>query len=447
MAVDRVGGGASSMVITPRREEPGWTRARAAQASRAWLAGLARSQSANEEECTALVELVDASVLVEGTGAALPEPALAPETPGLWVDEELREVLPLTLTHPGSAVAGAAACLLEASPEVAARLHGGALPGLELLAPATLPPGCTVTLAARETPGPCCEVRRLEDGTVRILAMPSGGAVEEPFAALLSPEHDAGGTHTVERALGWTADLDPNHPGALAHYREFVASGEVPVTHRAGGVLRSGRVAGFTDSCAPAIELRFLRDFAALDGERVESRQRVVEYDDGGVEVRSRTRFSGGRQLFATILVDAAGQSLRGDHSLVLSHLQSATAASLAALFGERHDGQAPCHARVRLTDDEAMRWRDVARARVCQQTGISVSRFEAEARTPDMGRWKGTPQLISLALARTAAEVADAVARFHPSAEGLVACLVRVAAIMGERLSGSLAVVPASGA
>jgi hypothetical protein len=444
MAVDRVGGGGSSVVVDSRREESGWsgtgTGGRASGAHRVWLASVPCAQREAEDLCTSLVEVMDPSAL------EAPEASAAPGTPDVWVDEELREVLTLTLTHPGSG----ATFRLEATPEVAARLRDGALPGFEPLVPSTLPRGSTLVLAAREAEGargPSCEVRRLEDGTVRILAMPSGGVVEEPFAALLASEtgQDAGGTHTVERALGWTADLDPSHPVALVHYREFCASGEVPVTHRAGGVLRSGRVAGFTDSCAPAIELRFLRDFAWLDCERVESHQRVVEYEDGGVEVRSRTRFSGGRQLFATILVEALGRQVRGDHSLVLSHLTPGTVASLAALFGERHEGQGPCHARLRLTDDEAMRWRDMARARVCQQTGISVGRFDTEARTPDMGAWKGWPQLISLALARTPGEVADAVARFHPTAEGLVTCLVRLAAVMGERLSGSLAVVPAT--
>ena len=62
------------------------------------------------------------------------------------------------------------------------------------------------------------------------------------------------------------------------------------------------------------------------------------------------------------------------------------------------------------------------------------------------MAAWRGSPQLISLALARTAAEVADAAARFHPTAEGLAACLVRLGAVLGARTPGTLALMPASG-
>lgn len=399
---------------------------------------------------TSLVEVVDPLTL-EGEAAPLPEAGPRAQEPHVWVDEDLREVHALTLRR---AVGPVASCRLETTREVAAQLHSdaGALARFEPLAPATLPVGSLLVL---EDPGPrsgadagqpCREVRRLDASTLRVTAMPSRGVVEEPFAGLGEDAAlDAGGTHTLERALGWTADLDLRHAGAPGHYREFLASGEVPVTHKAGGVLRSGRVAVFTDSCAPVIELRFLRDFAWLDGERVECQQRVVEYDDGGVEVRSHARFCGGRHLFCTILVDTAGQQVRGDHSLVLGHLPADAVAALSALFGERPESRGAAHARLRLTDEEALRWRDLARAHVCQQTGMSVGRFDAEARTPDMAAWKGSPQLVSLALARTPAEVADAVARFHATAEGLVACLVRLAAVLGARTPGALAVVSAS--
>jgi hypothetical protein len=345
---------------------------------------------------------------------------------------------------------GLASCRLETAREAVLRPGGGLPADFEPGVPSSLPVGGTLRLEARALGRPealTCEVHRLDASTVRLTALPSKPVVEEPFAGLLVEElaRDVGGTHTVERALGWTADLDLGQPGVLRHYRDFLALGEVPVTHRAGGVLRSGRVAAFKDSCAPAVELRFLRDFAWLDGERVESLQRVVEYDDGGVEVRSHARFGGGRQLFSTILVDTAGQQVRGDHSLVLSGLPRDAGVALAALFGDTYAGAGACHARVRLTDDEAMRWRDLARAQVCRQTAMSVGRFETEARTQDMVAWKGSPQLISLALARTPAEVADAVARFHATAEGLVACLVRLGAGLGAALTGALRWVPAS--
>lgn len=448
MVVDRVGGGGSSMIVDACREESDWNvkEERGPGLNRAVRGGAPRALG--NEPTASLVEVVDPLAL-EAEAAPLPEPG-GREASDVWVDEELREVHALTLSRATGAGGPLASCRLETTREVAT--GADVLSDFEPLAPGTLPVGSLLTLGGPESRGgaeagkPCREVRRLDASTVRVTAMPSRGVVEEPFAGLGEDvAQDAGGTHTLERALGWTADLDLRQPGSLAHYREFLASGEVPVTHRAGGVLRSGRVAVFTDSCAPVIELRFLRDFAWLDGERVECLQRVVEYDDGGVEVRSHARFSGGRHLFSTILVDTAGQQVRGDHSLVLGHLPAHAVAALSALFGEAPEARGAGHARLRLTDDEALRWRDMARAHVCQGTGMSVGRFEAEARTPDMGAWKGSPQLISLALARTPAEVADAVARFHATAEGLVACLVRLGAVLGARTPGALAVVAGS--
>lgn len=451
MAVDRVGGGGSSSVVGTHREESGWSRAdgRAGGVDRAWHPGALLPRGALALSSCSLVEVVDPAVL-EAESPVPPETDAPPEAPDTWVDEELREVGALTVSQPAGGAGGMATCRLETAREAVVRPGGGLPPDFEPGVPATLPVGSTLRLEVR---GPGreettrCEVHRLDASTLRLTAMPVRPVVEEPFAGLLVEElaRDVGGTHTVERALGWTADLDVDQPVALRHYREFLALGEVPVTHRAGGVLRSGRVAAFKDSCAPGVELRFLRDFAWLDGGRVESLQRVVEYDDGGVEVRSHARFGEGRQLFSTILVDTAGQQVRGDHSLVLSHLPRDAGVALAALFGGRYEGAGACHARVRLTDEEAMRWRDLARAQVCRQTAMSVGRFETEARTQDMAAWKGSPQLISLALSRTPAEVADAVARFHATAEGLVSCLVRLGAGLGAALTGTLRVVSAS--
>lgn len=447
MAVDRVDEGASSRAVDMRREESSWSgmQRRALAVNGAWRTGPLSPRGV--EASASLVEMVEPQALDgEGRSPPGPEPRLA----GLWVDEELREVLPMTLSCPGRADGLPPSFRLEVSRTAGTWLGVGAPPDVEPLSPATLPVGSTLTLEPRDeadTRRPRREVHRLDEATVRITAMPSRGVVEEPFSGLLGQPlaPDVGGTVTVERALGWTADLDLRHAGAQAHYREFLANGEVPITHHSGGVARSGRVADFTDSCAPAIELRFLRDFAWLDCERVESRQRVVEYEDGGVEVRSHARFSGGRQLFSTIVVDTDGQSLRGDHSLVLCHLSAEAVGALSALFGERHMARGRCHARLRLTEDEALRWRDLARAQVCQRTGMSVGRFEAEARTPDMAAWEGSPQLISLALARTAAEVADAAIRFQSTAPGVVACLVRLGMVLGTRTPGTLTVAPAS--
>jgi hypothetical protein len=436
------------MIVDAYREESGWSEAeeREPGVNRAVRGSTPSPRSLGAESCASLVEVVDPLAL---EGEASPLPGAGTDASPSWVDEELRELHALTFSR-AAGTHGLASYRLETTREGAALLGAGALPDLEPLAPLTLPVGSCLTLEEPQggagASKPCREVRRLDSTTVRVTAMPSRGVVEEPFAGLGEElTSDVGGTHTLERALGWTADLDLRQPGTLAHYREFLASGEVPVTHRAGGVVRSGRVAVFTDSCAPVIELRFLRDFAWLDGERVECLQRVVEYDDGGVEVRSHARFRGGRHLFSTILVDTAGQQVRGDHSLVLGHLPADAVAALCALFGERPEARRAGHARLRLTDEEALRWRDIARAHVCQQMGMSVGRFEAEARTPDMGAWKGSPQLISLALARTPAEVADAVARFHATAEGLVACLVRLGAVLGTRTPGALAMVSAS--
>ncbi|XXF77724.1 hypothetical protein P2318_32450 [Myxococcaceae bacterium GXIMD 01537] len=435
MSVDRVGGGPSSMVADPRREESGWSAAEArAWGERRGLPGVVLPTRGERAGDLPLVERVDASTL---GGEDVTGPARAREVaPGAWVSEELREGQTLVFTRLPGGGGGLFSCRLEV-------VHGSALAGFEPSVPSTLPVGSTLTLEAPGARGPRREVHRADEYTLRLVSMPSRGVVEEPFAGLLDGE-SAGGARTVERALGWTADLDLRQPGAVVYYREFLATGDVPSTHRAGGVPRSGRVALFTDSCVPPVELRFLRDFALLDGERVESYQRVLEYEDGGVEVRSRTRFGGGRQLFSTILVDTAGQPLRGDHSLVLGHLPAEDAGALRALLGERREVPGPCHARLRLTEDEALRWRELARAQVCELSGLSGSRFDAEARTQAMGGWKGTPQLISLALARTPDEVADALARLHVTARGLVECLVRLGAGLGTRLPGSLLVVPA---
>jgi hypothetical protein len=248
----------------------------------------------------------------------------------------------------------------------------------------------------------------------------------------------------LERSLGRTADLDLTREGSLGAYQHFVSTGAVPLADPEGGVLRSGRVAVFTQQRAPGPELSFLRQFRRLDTEGVLNVQWSAEYDDGSVEVRSSARFTG-RMVLWHVHIDSSGQQTRGDLSVVFSQLSPETVAALArGLRGEAEGLEGRWHAELLLADQEVMLWRDLARLRVCERNGLDLARFEREARTQAMELWEGEVELQTLALARTPDEVGDMLVRLGNTAEEAAQALARLMGELGAPLAGTLRMAPA---
>ncbi|MDY7230085.1 hypothetical protein [Hyalangium rubrum] len=380
-------------------------------------------------------------------------PATLPET---LVSEDLQDTYVLLLN--AGSTAGVSwvkevppACYLETTVTVAAELRAGALPPLDLREPMTLPEGSTLRweVSGTERPGEqgkLHEVSRLGAQTLRVTTTSTAGQVEDPFAGL-EPLGNAGGGNTLmplERSLGRTADLELSRPGALEAYGHFVATGEVPLAEPERGVLRSGRVAVFTQQRSPGAELGFLRQFRRLDAERVVNAQWSAEYDDGSVEVRSSARFTG-RMVLWYVVIDSTGQQTRGDLSVVFSHLTPATVAALAkGLRGEAEGLEGRWHVELRLADQEVMLWRNLARMRVCERNNLDPAQFEREARTSAMELWEGDVGLQTLALARSPDEVGDMLVRLGNTAELAAQSLAQLMLSLGAPLEGTLRLAPA---
>lgn len=341
-------------------------------------------------------------------------------------------------------------CYLETNVTVAAQLRAGELPPLSLSEPMTIPEGSTLRWEAtgegQGAQGRLHEATRLDAQLVRVTTTSMRGQVEDPFAGL----QPIGGGVTessmpvLERSLGRTADLDLSREGTLGAYQHFVSTGAVPLADPEGGVLRSGRVAVFTQQRAPGRELSFLRQFRRLDVESVLNVQWAAEYDDGSVEVRSSGRFTG-RMVLWHVHIDSSGQQTRGELSVVFSQLTPETVAALArGLRGEAEGLEGLWHAELLLADQEVMLWRDLARLRVCERNGLDLARFEREARTQAMELWEGEVGLQTLALARTPDEVGDMLVRLGDTAEAAAEALARLMSELGAPLEGTLRIAPA---
>jgi hypothetical protein len=343
-------------------------------------------------------------------------------------------------------------CYLETNVTVAAQLRSAELSPLSLPEPMTIPEGSTLrweTLGEGQgAQGRLHEVSRLDVQLMRVTTTSMRGQVEDPFAGLQplgEGEKVQDSTLPVlERSLGRTADLDLGREGTLSGYQQFVSTGAVPLADPEGGVLRSGRVAVFTQQRAPGQELSFLRQFRRLDTESVLNVQWSAEYDDGSVEVRASARFTG-RMVLWHVHIDSSGQQTRGDLSVVFSHLSPATVSALArGLRGEAEGLEGRWHAELLLADQEVMLWRDLARLRVCERNRMEVARFEREARTEAMELWEGEVGLQTLALARTPDEVGDMLVRLGNTAESAAEALARLMIDLGAPLEGTLRIAPA---
>jgi hypothetical protein len=392
----------------------------------------------------------------EASAGASPESTgglgFSPET---LVSEDLQDTYVLLLN------AGAArgvswvkdvppSCYLETTVTVAAQLRSGELPPLSLSQPLTLPEGSTLRWEepGGERPGEqgkLYELSRLGPSLLRVTTTSTAAQVEDPFAGLEPLGNvDSGRMPSLERSMGRTADLDPSRQGALEAYQRFVATGEVPLADAEDGVLRSGRVAVFTQQRTPGSELSYLRQFRRLDGEHVMNVQWSAEYDDGSVEVRSSARFTG-RLVLWHLKIESSGQQTRGDLSVVFSHLTPATVAALArGLRGEAEGLEGRWHAELLLADQEVMLWRDLARVRVCERNGLAPAQFDREARTSAMELWEGDVGLQTLALARTPDEVGDMLVRLGGTAETAAQALAQLMLSLGAPLEGTLRLAPA---
>ena len=341
------------------------------------------------------------------------------------------------------------ACYLETNVTVAAQLRSAELPPLSLPEPLTVPEGSTLrweTLPEEGAQGRLHEVSRLDLQLLRVTTTSMRGQVEDPFAGLepLGGVVQEGALPMLERSLGRTADLELSREGTLGAYQHFVSTGAVPLADPEGGVLRSGRVAVFTQQRAPGSELSFLRQFRRLDTESVLNVQWSAEYDDGSVEVRASARFTG-RMVLWHVHIDSSGQQTRGDLSVVFSHLSPETVAALArGLRGEAEGLEGRWHAELLLADQEVMLWRDLARLRVCERNGMDVDRFMREARTEAMELWEGEVGLQTLSLARTPDEVGDMLVRLGNTAESAAQALGRLMVDLGAPLEGTLRIAPA---
>ena len=341
-------------------------------------------------------------------------------------------------------------CYLETNVTVAAQLRSGELPPLSLSEPMTIPEGSTLRWEAtgegQGAQGRLHEATRLDVQLVRVTTTSMRGQVEDPFAGLqpLGGGVTESSLPVLERSLGRTADLELSREGTLAAYQHFVGTGAVPLADPEGGVLRSGRVAVFTQQRAPGPEVSFLRQFRRLDAESVLNVQWSAEYDDGSVEVRSSARFTG-RMVLWHVHIDSSGQQTRGDLSVVFSRLTPETVAALArGLRGEAEGLEGQWHAELLLADQEVMLWRDLARLRVCERNGLDLARFEREARTHAMELWEGEVGLQTLALARTPDEVGDMLVRLAETAEAAAQALARLMSELGAPLEGTLRIAPA---
>ncbi len=378
-------------------------------------------------------------------------PVSSPET---LVSEDLQDTYVLLL-NAGSSTGVSwvkdvpTACYLETTVTVAAALRSGELPPLSLSKPQTLPEASTLRWeSGPERPGEqgkLHELSRLDPSTLRVTTTSMAAQVEDPFAGLQPLGNvSSEAMPPLERSMGRTADLDLSRPGAMRAYKAFVDSGEVPLADAEAGVLRSGRVAVFTQQRTPGTELGFLRQFRRLDGEHVMNVQWSAEYDDGSVEVRSSARFTG-RLVLWHVKIDSAGQQTRGDLSVVFSHLAPGTVASLArGLRGEAEGLDGRWHAELLLADQEVMLWRDLARVRVCERNSLEPGQFDREARTPAMELWEGDVGLQTLALARTPDEVGDMLVRLGGTAETAAQSLAQLMISLGGPLEGTLRIAPA---
>ena len=341
-------------------------------------------------------------------------------------------------------------CYLETNVTVAAQLRNGELPPLSLSEPMTIPEGSTLRWEAmgegQGAQGRLHEATRLDTQLMRVTTTSMRGQVEDPFAGLqpLGGGVSESSMPVLERSLGRTADLELSREGTLAAYQHFVSTGAVPLADPEGGVLRSGRVAVFTQQRVPGPELSFLRQFRRLDAESVLNVQWSAEYDDGSVEVRSSARFAG-RMVLWHVLIDSSGKQTRGDLSVVFSRLTPETVAALArGLRGEAEGLEGLWHAELLLADQEVMLWRDLARLRVCERNGLDLARFEREARTRAMELWEGEVGLQTLALARTPDEVGDMLVRLGETAQAAAQSLARLMSELGAPLEGTLRIAPA---
>jgi hypothetical protein len=314
----------------------------------------------------------------------------------------------------------------------------------------TIPEGSTLrweTLGEGQgAQGRLHEATRLDVQLMRVTTTSVRGQVEDPFAGLqpLGGGVSESAMPMLERSLGRTADLELSREGTLGAYQQFVSTGAVPLADPDGGVLRSGRVAVFTQQRAPGSELSFLRQFRRLDAESVLNVQWSAEYDDGSVEVRSSARFTG-RMVLWHVHIDSSGQQTRGDLSVVFSRLTPETVTALArGLRGEAEGLEGQWHAELLLADQEVMLWRNLARLRVCERNGLDSARFEREARTQAMELWEGDVGLQTLALARTPDEVGDMLVRLGNTAEEAAQALARLMVDLGAPLEGTLRIAPA---
>ncbi len=380
--------------------------------------------------------------------AASPTGTASPET---LVSEDLQDTYVLLLSAAGGVPwvrDVPPACYLETTVTVAAQLRAGELAPLSLKDPLSLPEGSTLRWevpGGEPGQGQLHEVSRLDGNTVRVTSTSMRGQVEDPFAGLQPLEEvREAGLPTLERSLGRTADLDLWGEGTREAWERFVETGAVPLADPERGVLRSGRVAVFTQERAPGEELAFLRQFRRLDGERVVNVQWSAEYDDGSVEVRSSARFTG-RLVLWHVVIDSTGQQTRGDLSVVFSHLAPETVAALArGLRGEAEGLEGRWHAELLLADQEVMLWRNLARMRVCERNQMELAQFEREAHTSAMELWEGEVGLQTLALARTPDEVGDMLVRLGGTAEAAAQALALLMAGLGAPLEGTLRLAPA---
>jgi len=395
-----------------------------------------------------------AAAAEEASAAVPPEPTVPGSSPETLVSEDLQDTYVLLLNAGASTGVSwvkdvPTACYLETTVTVAAALRAGELPPLSLSKPLTLPEASTLRWeSGPERPGEqgkLHELTRLDANTLRVTTTSTAAQVEDPFAGM-APLGNMGsqGMPSLERSMGHTADLDLSRPTAQRAYKHFVDTGEVPQADKAAGVLRSGRVAVFTQQRTPGQELSFLRQFRRLDAEHVMNVQWSAEYDDGSVEVRSAARFTG-RLVLWHVKIDATGQQTRGDLSVVFSHLTPATVAALArGLRGEAEGLEGRWHAELLLADQEVMLWRDLARLRVCERNGLEPGQFDREARTSAMELWEGDVGLQTLALARTPDEVGDMLVRLGGTAETAAQTLAQLMLGLGAPLEGTLRIAPA---
>lgn len=341
-------------------------------------------------------------------------------------------------------------CYLETNVTVVAQLRTGELPPVSLSEPMTIPEGSTLRWEAmgegHQSQARLQEATRLDAQLIRVTTTSMRGQVEDPFAGLqpLGVAVTENTLPVLERSLGRTADLDLSREGTLGAYQHFVSTGAVPLADPDGGVLRSGRVAVFTQQRVPGRELAFLRQFHQMDAASALNVQWSAEYDDGSVEVRASARFTG-RMVLWHVLIDPFGQQTRGDVSVVFSQLTPRTVAALArGLRGAAEGLEGQWHVELLLADQEVILWRHLARLRICERNGMEVARFEREARTRAMAHWEGEVGLQALALARTPDEVGDTLVRLGDSAEGAAQALAQLMSELGAPLEGTLRIAPA---